>query len=168
MTGSVSRSGVRWVVIVIVLAVAVAAGFVWIGGATREGGASPAASATDASGAGALDDGTDSRTPDVAGDAGAHLPRLLDLGADKCVPCKAMAPILEAMRETFRGRFDVEFIDVGLRENQALARRYGIRLIPTQIFFDAEGNELWRHEGFLGKDEILARWRELGVTFEAR
>jgi len=163
MTGSVSRSGVRWVVIVIVLAVAVAAGFVWIGGATREGGASPAASATDASGAGALDDGTDSRTPDVAGDAGAHLPRLLDLGADKCVPCKAMAPILEAMRETFRGRFDVEFIDVW--KDPAGGRGYGVRIIPTQIFFDEQGNELFRHEGFYSREDILAKWSELGYEF---
>jgi len=38
-----------------------------------------------------------------------------------------------------------------------------IGLIPTQVFFAADGSELFRHEGFFGRDDILAKWRELGV-----
>ncbi len=90
------------------------------------------------------------------------LPRLVDLGAGKCIPCKAMAPILEELRAEYVDVFHVEFIDVW--ENPDAARPYGINLIPTQIFFDANGVERWRHEGFLGKAEILAKWRELGVV----
>ncbi|MCF7849817.1 MAG: hypothetical protein K9M45_13280 [Kiritimatiellales bacterium] len=91
------------------------------------------------------------------------LPKLLDLGAGKCVPCKMMAPILDEMKETFSGKLDVEFIDVW--ENEGVGSTYGIRMIPTQIFYDAEGNELFRHEGFFARDDILAKWQELGFNF---
>lgn len=91
----------------------------------------------------------------------AKLPRLVDLGADKCVPCKAMAPILEELSVEYEGRFVVEFIDVW--KNADAGKSYEVKMIPTQIFLDAEGNELFRHEGFYGKDDILAKWRELGV-----
>lgn len=93
--------------------------------------------------------------------ARAPLPRLVDLGAGKCIPCKAMAPILEELRRDYTGTFDVVFIDVW--EDPGAARPYGINLIPTQIFYDAAGRELGRHEGFLAKDDILARWRDFGV-----
>ena len=89
------------------------------------------------------------------------LPRLLDLGAGKCIPCKLMAPILEGLKKEYAGRMDVEFIDVW--RNPASGKQYSINLIPTQIFFDASGKELVRHEGFFGKDDILAKWKELGV-----
>lgn len=90
-------------------------------------------------------------------------PRLLDLGAGKCIPCKMMAPILDEMKETFAGQLDVEFIDVW--ENQQAGAQYGIRMIPTQIFFDADGKELFRHEGFFAREDILAKWQELGYAF---
>ena len=95
----------------------------------------------------------------------APLPKLLDLGAGKCVPCKMMVPILDEMRETFAGRLDVEFIDVW--ENEHAGEQYGIRMIPTQIFFDATGRELFRHEGFFPREEILAKWDELGFDFRS-
>lgn len=92
----------------------------------------------------------------------ASLPRLVDLGSDTCVPCKMMMPILEQLRTTYAGQFDVEVIDV--RKNRAAAQLYGIRVIPTQIFFDAEEREVFRHEGFISADDILAKWKELGVA----
>lgn len=94
------------------------------------------------------------------------IPKLLDLGSKTCIPCKKMAPILDELKKDYAGKFDVEFIDVGQRENAAKAVKYGIKLIPTQIFFDKDGEELWRHEGFLGKADILARWKELGYEFD--
>ena len=89
------------------------------------------------------------------------LPKLLDLGATKCIPCKKMAPILEELKKEYTGRMEVEFIDVW--KDESAAKKYGISLIPTQIFFDASGKELFRHEGFYAKADILAKWRELGV-----
>ncbi|HPA20071.1 MAG TPA: thioredoxin family protein [Verrucomicrobiae bacterium] len=89
------------------------------------------------------------------------LPRLVDLGAGKCIPCKKMAPILEQLKKEYAGRLVVEFIDVW--ENPGASDKYNINLIPTQIFYDVTGKELWRHEGFFGREEILAKWKELGV-----
>jgi thioredoxin 1 len=93
------------------------------------------------------------------------LPRLLDLGAKECIPCKLMWPILEQMKKEFAGKLQVEFIDVGQKDNASLAKQYDTKLIPTQIFFDAAGKELWRHEGFLSRYSILDKWRELKYEF---
>ena len=93
--------------------------------------------------------------------ATAKLPKLLDLGADKCIPCKMMAPILEGLKKEYAGKMDVEFIDVW--KNPGAGRQYGIEVIPTQIFYDATGKELFRHVGFFGKEDILGKWKELGV-----
>ena len=99
--------------------------------------------------------GTEPATP-----APAPRPRLVDLGADKCIPCKMMAPILEELKTAYAGQLQVDFIDVW--KNPDAGDQYGIRIIPTQIFFDAQGKELFRHEGFFAKEDILAKWRELG------
>jgi thioredoxin 1 len=96
-----------------------------------------------------------------AAPASAPLPTLLDLGSKQCIPCKKMAPILAELERECAGRIEVVFIDV--REDAEAAATYGIRLIPTQIFYAADGSELYRHEGFLGKQAILDKWRELGV-----
>lgn len=93
------------------------------------------------------------------------LPRLVDLGASKCVPCKLMAPILEELKKEYEGRVNVEFIDV--HKNPDAGKEYGVRVIPTQIFFGADGKESFRHEGFFGKEDILAKWKELGVNLNA-
>lgn len=85
----------------------------------------------------------------------------MDLGASKCVPCKMMAPILEDLKKEYDGRMDVEFIDVW--KNPGAGKEYGVRMIPTQIFYGADGREAFRHEGFFGKQDILAKWKELGV-----
>jgi thioredoxin 1 len=91
----------------------------------------------------------------------ARVPRLVDVGAGRCIPCKEMAPILEELRVEYAGRMDVQFIDVW--QNPRAGEPYGIRMIPTQIFFGADGRELARHEGFMAKADILARWKALGV-----
>jgi thioredoxin 1 len=91
------------------------------------------------------------------------LPRLVDLGSVGCIPCKAMAPILEGLKAEYAGRMEVEFIDVW--KNRDAADAYGVRMIPTQVFFGADGKELARHQGFMGKDEILAQWKAVGLSF---
>lgn len=91
----------------------------------------------------------------------AALPRLLDLGADKCIACKEMAPILEELREEYDGRAIIDFIDVW--KDPTAAEPFGARVIPTQIFFSRDGKEVWRHEGFLSKAEIVAKLKQLGA-----
>ncbi|MCX6866323.1 MAG: thioredoxin family protein [Verrucomicrobia bacterium] len=100
----------------------------------------------------------------AAADATAKLPKLLDLGATKCIPCKMMAPILEELKKEYAGKMKVEFIDVW--QNEDTGKKYGVEMIPTQIFFDATGKELFRHTGFFGKEDILAKWKELGVDID--
>ncbi|HWI59481.1 MAG TPA: thioredoxin family protein, partial [Bacillota bacterium] len=97
--------------------------------------------------------------------AKAGVPRLVDLGADKCIPCKKMAPILAKLQKDYAGKLEVEFIDVW--KNPDASKAYGIQLIPTQIFYGADGKELFRHEGFFSEEDILAKWKELGVEFKA-
>lgn len=110
--------------------------------------------------------GTQGTHPAATVAAETGLPRLLDLGAGRCVPCKAMAPILEQLRSDYSGRMTVEFIDVWKDEDAG--RRHGVKMIPTQIFYDASGKELFRHTGFYGREDILGKWKELGVDLAAR
>jgi thioredoxin 1 len=100
----------------------------------------------------------------TAAPAEKKLPKLLDLGAGKCIPCKLMAPILEELKKEYAGKLEVEFIDIW--KDPDAGKKYGIKLIPTQIFYDKDGKELFRHEGFLGKADILAKWKELGVKLD--
>ncbi len=92
------------------------------------------------------------------------IPRLVDLGAGKCIPCKAMAPVLEQLRVDYAGKLQVEVIDVWV--DHAAGERYGVKMIPTQIFYAADGRELWRHEGFMSRQDILASWMKLGVSLD--
>lgn len=95
------------------------------------------------------------------------LPRFVDLGSDACVACKKMAPIIEALREEYRGRVDVVFIDA--RKDPDAGKPYGLRLIPTQVFLDAEGNEVFRHEGFFSREAIEQVFAEhFGIEVERR
>jgi len=91
-----------------------------------------------------------------------NLPKLIELGADKCVPCRMMAPILEDLKKEYAGIFDVSFIDVW--KNPYAGEQYRIRVIPTQIFLDADGKELFRHEGFFAKEDILKTWEKFGIN----
>jgi thioredoxin 1 len=93
-----------------------------------------------------------------------ELPRLIDLGADKCIPCKMMAPILEELKEEYKEVFEVMFIDVW--KDPQPGKRYKIRVIPTQIFLDGSGKELFRHEGFYSREDILNKWAELGIEVQ--
>ncbi|PLX78824.1 MAG: thioredoxin [Desulfuromonas sp.] len=92
------------------------------------------------------------------------VPRLVDVGADKCIPCIKMAPILDQLKKDFAGRMEVKFVDAW--KNQEEAAGYGVRMIPTQIFYAADGKELFRHTGFFSREEILGKWLELGYSFD--
>ncbi|ROQ92357.1 thioredoxin family protein [Desulfosoma caldarium] len=86
---------------------------------------------------------------------------MVDLGAHECIPCKMMEPILKEVQQEYDGRAAVIFVDVW-KDRQAAAR-FGIRVIPTQIFYDKEGKEVFRHEGFLDKKSIAHVFSKLGV-----
>ena len=90
-----------------------------------------------------------------------NLPILIDLGRGTCVPCKMMLPILQQLQEEYKGRAIIKIVDI--RYDPEPARAYKIRLIPTQIFFDATGKEIYRHEGFMDKISIEQKLKEIGV-----
>lgn len=94
------------------------------------------------------------------------LPTMIELGAEKCVPCKMMAPIIAELTKEYNGILNVKFIDVWQKENVELAKKYKIDSIPTQIFLDENEKELWRHVGFISKDDIMNKWKSLGYDFE--
>ena len=108
--------------------------------------------------------------PAAAGTGGEPLPptipvpgmvTMVDLGANRCIPCKLMAPILQEVRQEYQGRAAVIFLDVW--EDPTQTDRFGIRVIPTQIFYDAAGREAARHEGFMDKAAIVKVFNRLGV-----
>jgi len=89
------------------------------------------------------------------------LPKLLDFGAGKCIPCKAMAPILKELTEEYKGRVIIKVIEV--YDERELTQNNRIRLIPTQIFFDPKNKEFYRHEGFMDKEQIKKVFQKMGV-----
>jgi thioredoxin 1 len=89
------------------------------------------------------------------------LPRLLELGSTTCIPCKQMAPIIDALTLELKGKVDVSFTDV--EKEPAVADRYQIEVIPTQIFLDANGKELYRHTGVFEKGKLVDKMVELGM-----
>ncbi len=84
----------------------------------------------------------------------ANLPKLIDLGAGKCIPCKMMIPILEELKTEYAGKLVVEVIDI--TEKPEKSEEYGIEIIPTQIFYGPDGKEFQRHEGFISKEDIIS------------
>jgi thioredoxin 1 len=86
---------------------------------------------------------------------------MVDLGADSCIPCKMMAPIIKKLEKAYRGKAAIVFIDVW--KDKSPAKRFGIRAIPTQIFFDKEGKEVYRHTGFMGEADIVGQLKKMGV-----
>ncbi len=87
---------------------------------------------------------------------------LLDLGSDSCVPCKMMVPILAKLKKKYEGKAAVVFIDVW--KDRKIGEKYGVRAIPTQIFFDKEGQEVYRHVGFLDEDAIVRQLQKMGAS----
>ncbi len=89
------------------------------------------------------------------------LPRFVEIGAKKCIPCRMMQPILEDLRKEYAGKLRVDFVDVW--EHPEQARKYGVQQIPTQVIYDSSGEEVFRHIGFWPKEQIVTKLADLGV-----
>jgi len=90
-----------------------------------------------------------------------HKVTFIEIGADRCIPCKAMQPIMKELAKEYAGTIQVVFYDVW--KDPAAARKYGIQLIPTQVFIDQGGKEIFRHVGFFAKEEMLSMLKEKGI-----
>ena len=90
-----------------------------------------------------------------------YLVTFIELGADRCIPCRQMQPIMKEIAETFADRVQVVFYDVW--KDPEPARKYRIQLIPTQVFVDQKGKEIFRHVGLFPKEEILELLKKHGI-----
>lgn len=88
----------------------------------------------------------------------------VELGSKNCIPCKQMMPIMDEIEKEYAGKVKVVFHDVWTSTGKKYGREYNIRLIPTQVFINKEGNEIARHEGFFPKEDIVKIFKENGVT----
>lgn len=86
----------------------------------------------------------------------------IELGSVNCVPCKKMQPVMESIEQKYGAQIEVVFHDVW--KDPAPGEKYGIKMIPTQVFLDADGNELLRHVGFFPETEIDAFLQKQGLT----
>lgn len=87
----------------------------------------------------------------------------VELGSVNCIPCKQMQPVMKAIEEKYGDQVKVIFYDVWKDDQKKYAKQYGIKLIPTQVFLDANGKEFHRHEGFYPEAEIDKILKEKGL-----
>lgn len=92
-----------------------------------------------------------------------HLVTFVELGSVRCIPCKMMQPIMKDVEKDYAGQVKVVFHDVWTPEGEPFAASYKIRVIPTQVFLDKDGEEYFRHEGFFPKDELVKILKQKGV-----
>jgi len=88
----------------------------------------------------------------------------IELGSVNCIPCKKMQPVMKAIEQKYGEKVKVLFYDVWTEEQKPFAKKYGIRLIPTQVFLDENGKEFFRHEGFYPEEEIHKIFKQRGIT----
>lgn len=89
-------------------------------------------------------------------------PVLVDFGSNSCLPCRKLRPILEEIKKEKGGQVEVLVIDVN--KHQGLSREYKVRVIPTLVFFDAGGKEVFRTQGFMSKAALLEHLAKVGVV----
>ena len=90
-------------------------------------------------------------------------PTVVEFGANACATCRDMKPVLEALRHEHGARISV--LDIDIAKSRDYIARYRIQLMPTQVFFDAQGREIGRNMGKISAGEILA---QLGVLAAGR
>ncbi len=112
-----------------------------------------------------LDSKTEVSTQDLTQPNSEELAKVtfIELGSVKCIPCKMMQPIMKEVEEEYKGQVRVVFYDVWTSKGRPYAQKYGIRVIPTQVFLDKDGTEYFRHEGFFAKDELIKVLKRQGV-----
>jgi len=101
------------------------------------------------------------KLPSIRDDAAAPLPVMLQLSSPRCPACKKMEPVIKRLKADYDQSFRVIHIDPW--KNSAAAEKYAVTAIPTQIFYDKTGAELYRHVGFYSRREIIDTWKKLGI-----
>lgn len=89
-------------------------------------------------------------------------PMVVDFGSNSCIPCRQLRPVLQKIRKDYTGKLEVLIIDI--RNNQKLASDYQIQVIPTVVFFDPAGKEIFRHQGFMSEEKVKEQLAKMGVV----
>lgn len=92
----------------------------------------------------------------------------IELGSVNCIPCKAMQPVMKAIETKYGEQVKVVFYDVWTKEHARYAQVYRVRLIPTQVFLDANGKEFFRHEGFFPEEAIHDLFKRQGLDLRIK
>ncbi|MDP2678330.1 MAG: thioredoxin family protein [Rhodoferax sp.] len=77
-------------------------------------------------------------------------PTIVEFGANNCVSCREMKPILYALAQDPR----IAVADVDILKERAYISKYQIHLMPTQVFYNAQGVETGRHMGKISTEDI--------------
>ncbi len=86
-------------------------------------------------------------------------PALYDFGRSMCIPCKEMEKILGSIKGKYGNQIEVRLVMA--EKDEGLFKQYKIMLIPTQVFLDASGKEVFRHVGLYPENELVAKLKEL-------
>ena len=79
----------------------------------------------------------------------------IELGSVNCIPCKMMQPVMKEIEEEYADTVKVVFYDVWTKDGKKYGKQYKVKVIPTQVFLDENGEEFFRHQGFFSKEEIV-------------
>jgi thioredoxin 1 len=88
----------------------------------------------------------------------------VELGSVNCIPCRQMQPVMQAVEKKYGTQLKVVFYDIWKPEQRHYAEKFGVRIIPTQVFLDSSGKELYRHEGFLSEGQIDVLLKRHGLV----
>ena len=85
----------------------------------------------------------------------------LEFGATGCSACRLMERVLEQIRTKYPSEIKVQFLNVLLPANQDMMKYYGVAAIPTQVFLDVSGKEVFRHTGYFSFDDFVNEFQKI-------
>ncbi len=86
---------------------------------------------------------------------------MVEIGSVGCIPCDKMKVVLDKLRTEYSDKLEVIFIDV--RYDKENKQRFGVTMIPTQVFLDKDGKEFHRHIGYYSFEEIAPVLKKQGI-----
>ncbi len=89
------------------------------------------------------------------------LPKVRKVGRETCIPCATMTKRFKSMSPGLAGKAEFELIDID--EDPSAIQTYQLQSIPLIIFYDTQGNEIYRQVGVMEENEIMEWLRICGM-----
>jgi len=86
---------------------------------------------------------------------------MLEIGSVGCIPCERMRPVMHKLSTNYKGKLEVIFVDI--KVDRKTAGKFGVYMIPTQVFLDKNGKEFQRHIGFFPYEDIVPVLKKAGL-----